>query len=79
MVLEEKWPVLGGHGRAAGWLRVWVDLGRAPRTIGGNARGLAEFLQVCEDHGIYPVAANRADVAVFVRELTWRPVDAART
>ncbi|MER6414851.1 hypothetical protein [Streptomyces humidus] len=33
MVLEEKWPVLGRHERAAEWLRVWTDLGRAPRTI----------------------------------------------
>jgi|SRR5690242_20732254 len=33
---------------------------------------LAEFLQVCEDHGIDPVTATRADVAVFVRELTGR-------
>ena len=64
--------MLGRHERAAGWLRVWVDLGRAPRTIDAYARGLAEFLQVCEDHGIDPVAANRADVAVFVRELTGR-------
>ena|SRR5690349_1655057 len=72
MVLEDKWPVLGRHERAAGWLRVWVDLGRAPRTIDAYARGLAEFLQVCEDHGIDPVTATRADVAVFVRELTGR-------
>ncbi|WP_208961657.1 hypothetical protein [Rhodococcus sp. ZPP] len=70
VVLEEKWPVRGRHEHAAGWLRVWVDLGRAPRTIDAYTRGLAEFLQVCEDHGIDPVAANRADVAVFVRELT---------
>lgn len=69
---EDKWPVLGRHERAADWLQVWVDLGRAPRTIDAYARGLAEFLQVCEDHGIDPVAANRADVAVFVRELTGR-------
>jgi len=71
--LEDKWPVLGRHKRAAGWLRVWTDLGRAPRTIDAYARGLAEFLQVCEDHRIDPVTANRADVAVFVRELTGRP------
>ncbi len=32
--------------------------------------GLAEFLQVCEHDGIDPVTANRAHVAVFVRELT---------
>lgn len=72
MVLEDKWPVLGRHEWAAGWLRVWTDLGRAPRTIDAYARGLAEFLQVCENHGIDPVTANRADIAVFVRELTGR-------
>ncbi|MFI5541703.1 tyrosine-type recombinase/integrase [Nocardia sp. NPDC051900] len=70
--LEEKWPVLGRHERAAEWLQVWTDLGRAPRTIDAYARGLAEFLRVCEDHGVDPVVANRADVAVFVRELTGR-------
>lgn len=63
--LEERWPVLGRHERAAGWLRVWTDPGRAPRTIDAYARGLAEFLQVCEDRGIDPVTANRADVAVL--------------
>ena len=40
--LEDKWPVLGRHKRAAGWLRVWTDLGRAPRTIDAYARGLAD-------------------------------------
>ncbi|WP_324199176.1 tyrosine-type recombinase/integrase [Nocardia amamiensis] len=64
--------MLGRHERAAEWLRVWTDLGRAPRTIDAYARGLAEFLRVCEDQGVDPVVANRADVAVFVRELTGR-------
>ena len=73
VVLEEKWPVLGRHGAAAGWLRIWADLGRAPRTIDAYARGLAEYLEVCEREGVDPVAANRAHVAVFVRELTSRP------
>jgi integrase/recombinase XerD len=72
MVLEEKWPVLGRHDAAAGWLRIWTDLGRAPRSIDAYARGLAEYLQVCEREGIDPVTANRAHVAVFVRELTSR-------
>jgi len=54
-------------------LRIWVDLGRAPRTIDAYARGLAEYLQVCEREGVDPVTANRAHVAVFVRELTTRP------
>lgn len=38
VVLEEKWPVLGRHERAAGWLRMGADLGRAPRTIDAYAR-----------------------------------------
>src|SRR5438477_12574756 len=73
MVIEEKWPVLARHQRAAEWLRVWTDLGRAARTIDAYARGLAEFLEVCEGAGVDPVAASRADVAVFVRVLTSRP------
>jgi hypothetical protein len=37
IVLEQKWPVLSRHERAAGWLRVWMDLGRVPRTIDAYA------------------------------------------
>jgi integrase/recombinase XerD len=73
VVLEEKWPVLGRHERAAEWLRLWVDLGRAPRTIDAYARGLAEYLVMCEGEGVDPVTASRAHVAVYVRELTERP------
>ena len=65
--------MLGRHDAAAGWLRIWTDLGRAPRTIDAYARGLAEYLEVCEREGVDPVTANRAHVAVFVRELTSRP------
>ena len=68
----EKWPVLGRHEVAAGWLRIWADLGRAPRTIDAYARGLAEYLDVCERENVDPATANR-HVAMFVRELTRRP------
>ncbi|MFJ1548098.1 tyrosine-type recombinase/integrase [Streptomyces sp. NPDC088246] len=73
VVLAEKWPVLGRHERAAGWLQVWADLERAPRTIDAYARGLAEYLLVCEREGVDPLTANRAHVALFVRELTSHP------
>jgi integrase/recombinase XerD len=73
VALEGKWPVLGRHARAAEWLGIWADLGRAPRTIDAYGRGLAEYLEVCEREGIDPLAATRAQVAVFVRELTTRP------
>jgi len=69
----ERWPVLGRHEVACGWLRIWADLGRAPRTIDAYARGLAEYLDVCERENVDPATANRAHVAVFVRELTSRP------
>ena len=72
-VLCEKWPVLGRCERAAEWLQIWSDLGRAPRTIDAYGRGLAEYLQVCERDGIDPLTANRSQVAAFVRELTSRP------
>ncbi|MEY9997393.1 integrase/recombinase XerD [Streptomyces sp. V4I8] len=71
--IEKKWPVLGRHEQAEGWLLVWVDLGRAPRTIDAYARGLAEYLQVCERDGVDPITANRANVAAYVRELSTRP------
>ena len=64
--MEEKWPVLGRHARASEWLRVWADLGRAPRTIEAYARGLAEYLQVCERDGADPLSATRAHVAGYV-------------
>jgi len=73
MVPEEKWPILRRHDQAAQWLKVWTDLGHAARTVDAYARGLAEFLEVCERNGVDPATASRADVAVFVRELTSRP------
>src|SRR5690349_11784538 len=69
----DQWPVLGRHARAAEWLSIWADLGRAPRTIDAYARGLAEYLEGCERNGVDPVAATRAEVAAFVRELRSRP------
>ena len=72
-VLTKKWPVLGRHEQAAVWLQIWADLGRAPRTIDAYARGLAEYLLMCEREDVDPATANRAHVAVYVRELTSRP------
>jgi site-specific recombinase XerD len=73
VLLREKWPVLGRHEQAAVWLQIWTDLGRAPRTIDAYARGLAEYLLMCEREDVDPVTANRAHIAVYVRELTSRP------
>ncbi|MET8703507.1 hypothetical protein ABZW10_32330 [Kitasatospora sp. NPDC004723] len=72
-MLTEKRPVLGRHEQAATWLTIWTDLGRAPRTIDAYARGLAEYLLMCERENVDPIAANRAHIAFYVRELTLRP------
>ena len=69
----DKWPVIGRHERAAEWLQVWTDLGRAPRTIDAYTRGLAEYLLMCDRVGVDPLTAKRAHIAVYVRELTERP------
>jgi integrase/recombinase XerD len=58
--LIRKWPVLARHEHAAQWLQVWSDLGRAPGTIDAYARGLAEYLALCEREAIDPLTANRA-------------------
>jgi integrase/recombinase XerD len=63
VLVLDKWPVLRRHEQAAEWLSIWADLGRAPRTIDAYARGLAEYLEVCEHNDIDPVAATRAQVA----------------
>jgi integrase/recombinase XerD len=73
LALGDRWPVLARHPRALEWLQIWADLGRAPRTIDAYARGLSEYLLVCEREGIEPLRANRSQLALFVRELTTRP------
>lgn len=65
--------MLGRHEQAAAWLTVWTDLGRAPRTIDAYGRGLAEYLLMSERESVDPVTANRAHIAVYVRELSSRP------
>ncbi|MGW7243933.1 hypothetical protein [Streptomyces sp. NPDC054804] len=68
-----KWPVLAQNDHAATWLQAWEDLGRAPRTLDAYARGLAEYLALCEREAFDPLSAGRSHVGVFVRELTCQP------
>ncbi|MEC4018008.1 hypothetical protein [Streptomyces sp. H27-D2] len=66
MVGNEKWPVLGRHERAAEWLQMWSDLGRAPRTIDAYARGLVEYLEMCDRENVDPLTASRSHIAIYV-------------
>lgn len=73
LAVVDRWPVLARHEKTAEWLQIWSDLGRAARTIDAYGRGLSEFLTLCERGDVDPTAATKADVAVFVRDLTDRP------
>lgn len=68
-----RWPVFERQPEALSWLRMQADLGLAPRSIDAYARGLADYLNVCEREGIAPLTANRSAVARYVRDLLARP------
>lgn len=62
------WPILATCPDAGAWLALQWDLQRAPRTIEAYARGLADYLLVCQRESIDPLMAERADIARYVRE-----------
>src|SRR5947209_20460441 len=72
-VLAHRWPVLASCVEASAWLQIQTDLGLAPRTIEAYARGLADYLAVCESEGNNPLHAGRVEVAMYVRDLAVRP------
>jgi integrase/recombinase XerD len=49
------------------------DLGLAARSVDAYARGLSEYLTMCETAGMDPARADRPHVARYVRELSSRP------
>jgi hypothetical protein len=74
--MEEKWP---GPGPPRTRQAVASDLHRSGvGTSHGRcvARGLADFLLVCEGEGVDPAGATRAQIALFVEglrtRLSWR-------
>ena len=69
----QRWPVLTTCPDAINWLEVQVKLGLSPRTIEAYARGLADYLAVCQREGTDPLTAGRAQIATYVRDLALRP------
>lgn len=71
VVLENRWPMLGRHARAAGWLRLRADLGRGSP----NDRRLHEWapnISGVRAGGCRSAHATRAHIGIYVRELTER-------
>jgi integrase/recombinase XerD len=72
-VLLRRWPDLGSLPLAVRWLVWQQDLGRSPRTVEAYARSLTDYLRFCDRGGIFAVAAARAQIAEYVRDLRERP------
>jgi integrase/recombinase XerD len=68
-----RWRVLATCQDAISWLEIQTNLGLAPRTIEAYARGLADYLSVCQREGTDPLTAGRAEIARYVRDLAVRP------
>src|SRR6266851_2774740 len=68
-----RWPVLTTCQEAINWLEIQINLGLAPRTIEAYARGLADYFAVCQRERTDPLAAGRAEIAKYVRDLAVRP------
>ena len=47
-LLTARWSALSSCPEAVVWLRVQAELGLASRTIEAYARGLADYLAVCQ-------------------------------
>lgn len=69
----ERWPRLESCPLAVQWLVLQQDLGRSPRTIEAYARSLVDYLRFCEAVSVDVVAAGRAEIARYVRDLRERP------
>ena len=68
-----RWPELGLCPVGVRWLVWQQDLGRSPRTVDAYARSLVDYLRFCEPDGVDVVAAGRAEIAGYVRDLRERP------
>lgn len=67
-----RWPAIGRSPEAVAWLSIGANLGWAPRTLEAYARGLDDFLTFCARETVDPLAAGRAEIAAYVRDLAER-------
>jgi integrase/recombinase XerD len=72
-LFAQRWPILKQCPDAVAWLQVQANLGLSPRTLEAYTRGLADYFAVCAREGIDPLAAERPEIARYVRDLTQRP------
>ena len=58
---------------ARNWVEIQRKLLRAPKTIDAYARGLNDFLAVCQKRGAPVESATKGDIAHYVEDMANRP------
>lgn len=58
---------------AKNWIELQRKLLRAPKTIDAYARGLNDFLDVCQRCGVQVESATKSDIACYIEDLATRP------
>jgi len=57
---------------ARAWVKMQVDLQRAPNTVAAYSRGLEHYLNFCRNAGTDAVRAGRSHIAAYIGELAGR-------
>lgn len=69
----DRYPLVAARATARSWLTFLANLQRSPNTIDAYARDLQDYLQFCQREGIDVEAAQRTDIARYVRDMSERP------
>jgi site-specific recombinase XerD len=72
---EIRWSLYPGVAAlepAKNWIEIQRKLLRAPKTIDAYARGLDDFLAVCQGRGIRVETATKGDIACYVEDMATR-------
>jgi integrase/recombinase XerD len=69
----DRYPRVAQHKHSQAWLQIQENLGLAFNTIEAYGRALNDYLGFCQDREIPAVAATRAHLSWYVRDLTSRP------
>ncbi len=67
------YPRVAALESARNWVEIQQKLLRAPKTIDAYARGLNDFLEVCQRRGVPLESATKSDIAFYVEDLAARP------
>ena len=68
-----RYPLVAKDNLARQWVGAEVLMGLASNTVDAYARGVEDFLGFCEQAGVEPLGASKADLSRYVGDLRRRP------